>query len=86
MQRLVFPEHLYVVDGGNLAAYNPSAGKMTEFMPLPATNPATGIAHSAVEVLHSPLHPAWLVFLRVLSSTGMVLAALKYLTEHHSRS
>ncbi|KAK9816047.1 hypothetical protein WJX74_007756 [Apatococcus lobatus] len=70
MQRLAFPEHLYVVDGGNLAAYNPSAGKLAEFMRLPAVNPATGLAHAAVEVVHSALQPAWLVFLRVLSASG----------------
>lgn len=70
MQRLNFPQHLYTVDGGNLAAYSPSAGKMTEFMPLPNINPATGAAHAAVEIVHSALHPAWLVFLRVLNSAG----------------
>lgn len=75
MQRLVFPEHLYVVDGGNLAAYSPSAGKLAEFMPLPNVNPANGVAHAAVEAVHSVLQPAWLVFFRVLSSSGEMLTA-----------
>ncbi len=71
MQRLTFPKHLFVVDGGNLAAYSPAEGKLSEFMPLPSINPAMGAAHAAVELVHSPLHPAWLVFFRVLSSAGI---------------
>ena len=70
MQRLSFPRNLYAVDGGNLAAYSLAEGKLSEFMPLPNINPANGTAHAAVECVHSSLHPAWLVFFRVLSTAG----------------
>ena len=58
MQRLTFPRHLYAVDAGNLAAYSPAEGKLSEFMPLPNINPANGAAHAAVELVHSSHAPS----------------------------
>lgn len=68
-QKLVFPRHAYLVDGGHLAAYSLRTGAVAPYALVPVRSDS-GALRSPHHLLHSPARGTWLLFCRVAASDG----------------
>ncbi len=68
-QKLVFPRHAYMVDGGHLAAYALRTDTVAPYA-LVFVRSESGALRCPHHLLHSPTRGVWLLFCRVAATDG----------------